>query len=85
VHGTPVKIRDRRAAVTGHDFSNKPIPAYPGVKVEKEATSQKSEYFPPLLDFRSPAAEAGEACGLSRVEGLREALQASCLSFSLGE
>ena len=54
------------------------------MKGKKEAISQKSEYFPPTLGFRSPAAEAGEACGLSRVEGLREALRAFDPPFSLG-
>ena len=84
MHGPPVRIRDRRAAVTGDELFNQPIPAHSGVKVKREAISQKSEYFPPSLGFRSPAAEAGEACGLSRVEGLRETQRASGLPFSLG-
>ena len=84
MHGTPVKIRDRRAAVTGDKLFKQPIPDHSGVKGKREAINQKSEYFPPSLAFRSPAAEAGEACGLSRVEGLRETQRALRLPFSLG-
>ena len=54
------------------------------MKGKWEAINQKSEYFPPLLGFRSPATEAGEAHGLSRVEGLREAQRTNYPPFSLG-
>lgn len=61
MYGTPVKLRDRRAAVTGDKLFNQPIPDHSGVKGKREAINQKSEYFPPLLGFRFPAAEAGKA------------------------
>ena len=79
-----MKIRDRRAAVTGHEFP-KANRRESGGEGGKEAWSRESEYFTPLVIVR-PCSPGKQGSTLPRVPGSDGKRPAGPLpaAFSLG-